>query len=176
MMVRVMRLGIAVCAFSAAIAISPAAAESAVLDAPPDRVREAAVASLQEEGFRISTSIRRSSDLTARRSRTVKYENGVSDAAAELQRIAKVDPMWEADVNTLSEYHVTMTVVTHPVESGETRIDVNAQITGARRTRGRRGRPLPVPIQSNGALEKQLVGDIQNRLASTGDSSSQPHH
>jgi hypothetical protein len=80
--------------------------------------------------------------------------------------------MWEADVSSLSEYYVTMTVAMHAVESEKTRIDVSAQITGARRTRGRRGRPLPVPIQSNGALEKELVGDIQYRLASAGDPSS----
>jgi hypothetical protein len=171
MLVRVMRLGLAVLALSSAVGVSPAAAESAVLDAPPDRVRKAATSSLEEEGFKISGARRSTGDLTARRAGAVKYADGKSDAAEDLQRIAKVDPMWEADVSSLSEYYITMTVATHPVESAKTRIDVNAQITGARRTRGRRGRPLPVPIQSNGTLEKELVGDIQKRLAAAGDPS-----
>jgi len=172
MMVRGMRLGFAVFALSIAVEVATASAESAVLDAPPDRVRKAAIASLEEEGFKVSGTRRATGDLTARRARAVKYVDGKSDAAADLQRIAKVDPMWEADVSSLSEYYVTMTVVTHLVEGAKTRIDVSAQITGARRTRGRRGRPVPVPIQSNGALEKELVADIQNRLASAGDPSS----
>jgi hypothetical protein len=172
MMVRVMRSGLAVCALSIAVGVSLAAAESAVLDAPPDRVRKAAISSLEEEGFKISASIRSTGDVTARRARAVKYTDGKSDAADELQRIATVDPMWQADVSSLSEYYVTMTVTMHPVESGKTRIDVGAQITGARRARGRRGRPAPVPIQSNRTLEKELVGDIRNRLASARDSQS----
>jgi hypothetical protein len=136
------------------------------------RRRIPAISSLEEEGFKISASIRSTGDVTARRAQAVKYTDGKSDAADELQRIATVDPMWQADVSSLSEYYVTMTVTMHPVESGKTRIDVGAQITGARRARGRRGRPAPVPIQSNGALEKELVGDIQNRLASARDSPS----
>ena len=127
---------------------------------------------LEKEGFKVSGPRRSTGELTARRARPVKYTDGKSDAEAELQRIAKVDPMWQADVSSLSEYYVTMTVATHDVDSGKTRIDVSAQITGARRSRGRRGRPVPVPIPSSGVLEKELVGDIQNRLASAGDSSS----
>ncbi len=171
-MVKVMRLGLAILGLSTTLAVSSAAAESAVLDAAPDRVRKAAIASLEKEEFKVSGTRRSTGDLTARRARPVKYTDGKSDAAEELQRIAKVDPMWQADVGSLSEYYVTLTVATHAVESGKTRIDVSAQITGARRTRGHRGRPVPVPIQSNGVLEKELVGDIQNRLAAAPDSPS----
>ena len=170
-MAKTVRLGLAILALSAAVRVSSAAAESVVLDATPDRVRKAAFTSLEEEDFKVSEA-RRTGELTARRARPVKYTDGKSDAEAELQRIAKVDPMWQADASSLSEYYITMTVATHAVESGKTRLDVSAQITGARRTRGRRGRPMPVPIQSNGALEKELVGEIQHRLASTSDSTS----
>jgi hypothetical protein len=171
-MLKVMRLGFAILALSTTLAVSSAFAESAVLDAPPDRVRKAAISSLEKEGFKVSGARSSTGDLTARRARPVKYTDGKSDAADELQRIAKVDPMWQADVSSLSEYYVTMTVGTQAVESGKTRIEVSAQITGARRARGRRGRPVPVPIPSNGVLEKELVGDIQNRLASAPDSTS----
>ena len=171
-MVKVVRPGLAILALLAAVAVPSAAAESAVLDAPPDLVRKAAISSLEKEGFKVSGPRRSTGELTARRARPVKYTDGKSDAEPELQRIAKVDPMWQADVSSLSEYYVTMTVATHDVDSGKTRIDVSAQITGARRSRGRRGRPVPVPIPSSGVLEKELVGDIQNRLASAGDSSS----
>jgi len=165
-MVKVMRSGLAILALCAVAGVSRGAAESAVLDAPTDNVRTAAISALEEKGFRISGARRSTGDLTARRAQPVKYTDGKSDAAAELHRIAKVDPMWEADVASLSEYYVTMTVATHAVESAKTRLDVTAQITGARRTRGRRGRPVPVPIESNGVLEKELVGDIRSRLAS----------
>jgi hypothetical protein len=171
MMVRRLGLALAVCAASLILGVSPAAAESAVLDAPVDRVRKAAVSSLEAQGFKLSATRRSTGDLSARRARPVKYADGKSDAAEDLQRIAKVDPMWEADVKSLSEYYVTMTVAMHSVDGGKTGIDVSAQITGARRTRGRRGRPVPVPIQSNGALEKGLIGDIQNRIASAGPAS-----
>src|SRR5262245_40636625 len=128
-MVKVVRLGLAILTLSVAVGVSAAAAESAVLDAAPDRVRKAALSSLEEQGFKVSGARRSSGELTARRARPVKYVDGKSDAEAELQRIAKVDPMWQADVSSLSEYYVTMTVATHAVESGKTRIDVSAQIT-----------------------------------------------
>jgi len=165
-----MRLGLAILGFSTIVRVSSAAAYSAELDAPPDRVREAAISSLEEDGFKISGARRSTGDVTARRARVVKYTDGKSDAAADLQRIAKVDPNWQADVSSLSEYYVTVTVAMRPAENDKTLVKVSAQITGANRRRGRRGAPMPVPIESNGVLEKELVDHIQNRLTSSANS------
>ena len=154
---------------SSAIAASTSA--QAVLDAAPDRVKEATVASLKEAGYKVSEPRRSGADVTARRARVMKHMDEEDDAATELQRIAKVDDAWQADVKSLSEYYVDVSVAMRPLASNQTRIAVHAQITGARRTRGRRGAPLPVPIESNGVLEQELIAQIRERLARAGDSS-----
>jgi hypothetical protein len=170
MMLSEMRFGLVVLVLSTIVRVSSVAAYSAELQASSDRVREAAVSVLEEEGFKIARARRSTGDVTARRARVVNYKDGQSDAADELQRIAKVDPNWQADVSSLSEYYVTVMVAMRPVENEKTLIKVSAQITGAQRTRGRRGAPMPVPIESSGVLEKELVDHIQNRLTSSANS------
>jgi hypothetical protein len=147
-----------------------AAGAQAVLDAAPDRVKEATVASLKEAGYKVSEPRRSGGDVTARRARPVKHTGEEDDATTDLQRIAKVDDAWQADVKSLSEYYVNVSVAMHPMENNRTGIVVRAQITGARRTRGRRGAPLPVPIESNGVLEQDLIAQIRERLATGGGS------
>jgi hypothetical protein len=172
---RVLLSMLAIVVLSTTVVVSSATADStsaqAVLDAAPDRVREAAIASLKEAGYKVSEPKRSGADVTARRARMVKHMGEEDDAATELQRIAKVDDAWQADVRSLSEYYVNVSVAMRPVENNQTRIAVRAQITGARRTRGRRGAPLPVPIESNGVLEQELIAQIRERLARGGDSS-----
>ncbi len=166
---------LAVAVLSAAVRISFAASDSAsvqaVLDASPDRVKQAVVATLQEAGYNVSEPRRSGDDITARRARVVKHTGEEDDATTELQRIAKVADAWQADVKSLSEYYVNLSVAMRAVESTKTRIGVRVQITGARRTRGRRGAPMPVPIESNGVLEQELIAQIREHLARGGASS-----
>jgi DUF1009 family protein len=176
--VRIARIALSVLAvavLSTAVRMSFAASGSAsaqaVLDASPDRVKQAVVATLQKAGYKVSEPRRSGGDITARRARVVKHTGEEDDATTELQRIAKVADAWQADVNSLSEYYVNVSVAMRAVENTQTRIAVRAQITGARRTRGRRGAPMPVPIESNGVLEQELIAQIREHLAREGVSS-----
>ncbi len=154
---------------SVAIDVSSAAADSsstqAVLDAPLDRVKAAAVSTLEETGYKVSEPRRSGGDVTARRAQVMKYTGEGNETATELERIAKVGEGWEADLKSLSEYYVNVTVATRAEDSTKTRIAVRAQITGARRTRGRRGAPMAVPIESNGVLEQELIAKIRQSLS-----------
>jgi hypothetical protein len=166
---------LAIVVASSAIRVSSASAgpasSQAVLDAPPDRVKQAAVAALEEAGYKVSQPRRSGGDVTARRARVVTHGGEKDDATTELERIAKVADAWQADVQSLSEYYVNVSVAMRAVDDHQTRIAVRAQITGARRTRGRRGAPMPVPIESNGVLEQELIAQIRERL-SRGENSS----
>lgn len=148
-------------------AAEPPPQVEAVLDAPLEKVWDAAVASLRDGGYRITRERRSSGFVSGERGQPVPYTLSYTDAGddrfAELRRISRFDESIP-DVRRASEYRVTLNVGVHPVESERTRIDVRGQIVAVERTRGRRGVPRPIPLVSRGVVENELLQKVRERL------------
>src|SRR5436190_4856771 len=95
-------------------AAEPPPRAEAVLDAPPEKVWDAAVASLRAAGYRISKERRSSGFVSGQLGRTVTH-TGEADAFAELRRISRFDESIP-DVRRASEYRVILNVEVHPAE------------------------------------------------------------
>jgi hypothetical protein len=149
-------------ALAAARAAEPPSQAEAVLDAPYEKVWDAAVASLRDGGYRISKERRSSGFLEGQLGRNVSHM-GEGDPFAELKRISWFEES-VPDMRSASEYRVILNVEVHPAETERTRVQVRGQIVGVDRPRGRRGVPRPISVPSRGVVEAELLQHIRERL------------
>src|SRR5207249_10944081 len=103
-------------------AAEPPSQAVAVLDAPYEKVWDAAVASLRDAGYRISKERRSSGFVSGQLGRTVTHMRE-GDAFAELKRISRFDESIPS-ARRASEYRVILDVEVHPVETARTRVQV----------------------------------------------------
>jgi hypothetical protein len=143
-------------------AAAPPSQAVAVLDAPYEKVWDAALASLRDAGYRISKERRSSGFIEGQLGRTVTHL-GEGDPFAELKRISWIDESIP-DIRRASEYRVILNVEVHPAETERTRVQVRGQIVGVDRPRGRRGVPRPISVPSRGVVEAELLQHIRERL------------
>jgi hypothetical protein len=143
-------------------AAEPPPHAEAVLDAPLEKVWDAAVASLRDGGYRISRERRSSGFVEGQLMKTIRYASE-EDPFAELRRISRFEESIP-DVRRSSEYRVILNVEVHPAEPERTRIAVRGQVVAVERTRGRRGMPRPIPLVSRGVVEEELLQHIRERL------------
>jgi hypothetical protein len=150
----------------AAPSLFPAAQPYArtILDASVDAVWDATIASLRDTGYKVSEERRARGSVSGRRTRLVGRMKE-DDAAKELKQICRTAPRVGIDVRGMSEYYVTLTARIGSSEHGKTGIDVVAKITAVFRRRGGAGAPMPVALDSNGALEEELLQRVRERLA-----------
>jgi hypothetical protein len=141
---------------------APPPQTQAVLDASPDKVWDATLASLRDGGYRISRERRSSGFVEGQLARPIRY-GGEEDPFAELKRISRFDQSIP-DVRVSSEYRVILGVELHPADGERTRIDVHGQVVAVQRARGRRGAPRPIPLVSSGVVEEELLDRIRERL------------
>lgn len=143
------------CAASQQLTPATPRTDTAVLDAPFDKVWQATVATLAEEGMPIQTIEKESGIVTTQ---FVSFASGYS-AEREIDQLAK-RPRTFLGLGTWNSGRYTLSIYVSRVDSATTRIKATPHIEGFENNVSKSW----VMCESNGALEEKMFAGIRSKL------------